>query len=70
MVGTEPYDDGTYEGLLATYRNCGIDSVATVIAAVSHDGQDGVLVELQFDSVESGPDATTLRNVIDTFLVR
>ena len=70
LVGTEPYDDGTYEGLLATYRNCGIDSVATVIAAVSHDGQDGVLVELQFDSVESGPDATTLRNVIDTFLVR
>ena len=37
---------------------------------MSYDGEFTVLVELQFDDVDTGTDADTLQNVIDTFVVR
>ncbi len=70
LVSSDPYDDGLYTGWIDRYEECGGSSTAVVIGATDEEFSVEILVEVQFDNVDTQNDEETLNQIIDTFKAR
>ncbi len=71
LTSSEPYSDALYTGWIDRYINCaGGPASAVVIGATDEDFSIEILVEVQFDNVDTQNDEATLTQILDTFKAR
>lgn len=71
LVSSDPYSDALYTGWIDRYDNCGGGPAsAVVIGATDEDFSIEILVEVQFDDVDTQNDDATLTQILDTFKAR
>jgi hypothetical protein len=71
LVSSEPYSDPLYTGWIDRYDECGGGpATAVVIGATDEEFSVEILVEVQFDDVDTQNDEGTLQQIIDTFKAR
>lgn len=73
LVSSNPYSDSLYTGWIDHYNNCGnstASGTAVVIGATDADLSVEILVEVQFDTVDTADDAAILAEILDSFKAR
>ncbi|MEM9653310.1 MAG: hypothetical protein AAGA65_14520 [Actinomycetota bacterium] len=71
LISSEPYSDPLYTGWIDHYENCaGGDVRAVVVGATDEEFSVEILVEVQFDNVDTQNDEDTLIKILDTFKAR
>ncbi|MGH1491311.1 MAG: hypothetical protein ACRBK7_18255 [Acidimicrobiales bacterium] len=71
LISSAPYSDSLYTGWIDRYDNCaGGPASAVVIGATDEDFSLEILVEVQFDNVDTQNDEATLTQILDTFKAR
>lgn len=71
LVNSVPYSDALYTGWIDRYDDCGGGpATAVVIGATDEDFSVEILVEVQFDNVDTQNDEATLVQILDTFMAR
>ncbi len=69
-VSSVPYSDSLYTGWIDTYENCGGSTTAVVIGATDEDFSIEILIQIQFDGVDTATDEEVLKTILDTFKAR
>ncbi len=70
LVSSEEYRDPLYLGWIERYEDCPGGSTAVVIGATDEDLSVEILVEVQFDTENTGDDDEVLQEILDTFQAR
>jgi hypothetical protein len=71
LIDSTPYSDSLYTGWIDRYDNCaGGPASAVVIGATDEDFSVEILIEVQFDDIDTQNDEATLAQVLDTFQAR
>lgn len=70
LIDSTPYSDPLYTGWIDRYAGCGGFSTAVVIGATDADLSVEILVEVQFDTIDTEDDDLILSEIINSFQAR